>query len=48
MNNKVLLSTYVSKDMKQVVINQKLNDLVREVKKLVAKKDVVIMVCEKQ
>ena len=41
-----LMKIQLSKDLKQTVINQKLNDLVKEVKKITTRKDVVILVIE--
>jgi hypothetical protein len=44
MANKSLLEVELSKDLKPTVINQKLNDLVKEVKKITTRKSVVISV----
>jgi hypothetical protein len=44
--NKELIKIELSKDLKQTVINQKLNDLVKEIKKVTTRKDVVIYVVE--
>ena len=41
-----LMRIELSKDLKQTAINQKLNDLVKEVKKITTRKDVVILVIE--
>jgi hypothetical protein len=45
--SKELIKIELSKDLKQTVINQKLNDLVKDVKKITTRKDVVISVTEK-
>ena len=45
--SKELLKIELSKDLKQTVINQKLNDLTKEVKKITTRKDVMIVVMEK-
>ncbi len=37
----------LSKNLKQTAINQKLNDLVKDIKKITTRKDVVILVTEK-
>jgi hypothetical protein len=44
--NKELIKIELSKDLKQTAINQKLNDLVKEIKKVTTRKDVVIYVVE--
>ena len=44
--SKELMKIELSKDLKQTVINQKLNDLIKEVKKITTRKDVVILVIE--
>ena len=41
-----LMKIQLSRDLKQTVINQKLNDLVKEIKKITTRKDVVILVIE--
>lgn len=45
--SKELLKVELSKDLKQVAINQKLNELVKEVKKITTRKSVVITIQEK-
>jgi hypothetical protein len=45
--SKELIKIELSKDLKQTVINQKLNDLVKDIKKITTRKDVVISVKEK-
>ena len=45
--SKELLKIDLSKELKQNAINQKLNDLIKEVKKITTRKDVVIVVTEK-
>jgi len=44
--SKEKLRMELSKDLKQTVINQKLNELVKEIKKITYKKNVVIYVEE--
>jgi len=44
--SKEKLKMELSKDLKQTVINQKLNELVKEIKKITYKKNVVIYVEE--
>lgn len=43
-----LMQIELSKELKQAVINQKLNDLIRDIKKITTRKDVVILVMEKK
>jgi hypothetical protein len=45
--SKELLKIELSKDLKQTVINQKLNDLTKKIKKITTRKDAVIVVFEK-
>jgi hypothetical protein len=45
--SKELMKIELSKNLKQTAINQKLNDLVKDVKKITTRKDVVILVTEK-
>jgi hypothetical protein len=45
--SKELMKLELSKDFKPAVINQKLNDLMKEVKKITTRKDVVIVVTER-
>jgi hypothetical protein len=44
--SKELLNIELSKDLKPTVMNQKLNELVKEVKKITTRKNVVIRVIE--
>jgi hypothetical protein len=45
--SKELMKIELSKNLKQTAINQKLNDLVKDIKKITTRKDVVILVTEK-
>jgi len=45
--SKELMKIDLSKELKQNAINQKLNDFIKEVKKITTRKDVVIVVTEK-